>query len=237
MVEDIKQQQIQEGDGLGKFKNSLVVGQLPERFAMGLEILVSEVNEEPWKGKMIKYTSDGKCQLDLIQGHDLKSKFKFTSRYLKSDEGCYRHILNVASNTRQLEKMFDLIVEIGVDENLKAEQMIKKVIVFADDLPPLFSRSFEYEYELLRSLFEAIQSKYEDKGYGDDAVPHILFWNLLHCGEPTWICRRHPGFTLLSGLSTHLYKSFMDNGGELDLHHLMEAVISDKQYQTLTVVD
>lgn len=80
MVEDIKQQQIQEGDGLGKFKNSLVVGQLPERFAMGLEILVSEVNEEPWKGKMIKYTSDGKCQLDLIQGHDLKSKFKFTSR-------------------------------------------------------------------------------------------------------------------------------------------------------------
>lgn len=58
----------------------------------------------------------------------------------------------MASNTRQLEKMFDLIVEIGVDENLKAEQMIEKVIVFADDLPPLFSRSFEYEYELLRKL-------------------------------------------------------------------------------------
>ncbi|PQM42567.1 uncharacterized protein Pyn_16533 [Prunus yedoensis var. nudiflora] len=82
MVEDIKQNQ---GEGLGKLKNCLVVGNSEMDYSdemsseVGLELLVSEVSEEPWKGKMIKY-SGGKYQLDLIQDHDLKSKLEFIKR-------------------------------------------------------------------------------------------------------------------------------------------------------------
>ncbi|VVA29452.1 PREDICTED: LOC18777395 [Prunus dulcis] len=82
MVEDIKQKQ---GEGLGKLKNCLVVGNSEVNYSdemfseAGLELLVSEVSEEPWKRKMIKY-SGGKYQLDLIQDHDLKSKLEFIKR-------------------------------------------------------------------------------------------------------------------------------------------------------------
>ncbi|CAB4281003.1 unnamed protein product [Prunus armeniaca] len=53
--------------------------------------------------------------------------------------------------------------------------MIKKVIVFTDDLEPTDSRIWDVQYDALRSYFEKIRSKFRDKGYGDDAVPHILY--------------------------------------------------------------
>ncbi|XP_008235412.1 PREDICTED: uncharacterized protein LOC103334244 [Prunus mume] len=163
MVEDIKQ-----GEGLGKFKNCLVVGyyslnpKLDERYPeqayaeAGLEILVSEVNEEPWKGKIITY-SDGKYQLDLIQGHNLTSKFEF----MRTVETCWTSL--VECNKEFLE-VFDLILEVAVNEKLRAEQMIKKVIVFTEDLEPTDSPIWDVQYYALQSTFEAIRSKFRDKG-------------------------------------------------------------------------
>ncbi|PQQ18329.1 uncharacterized protein Pyn_08581 [Prunus yedoensis var. nudiflora] len=196
MVEDIKQQQKQ-----------------------------GKVSEEPWKGKFIKYRG-GKYQLDLIQGHDLKSKLEFIITCEPRTPAKVRNILEV----------FDLILEVGVNENLKAEQMIKKVIVFTRLHTPNGGRS-EIEHELLRAKFEAIRSKYKDKGYGDDAVPHILFCDDSH---PHWICTKHPGFTRLGGLwnlNHHISKSLWENGGEIGMHHVMHAAIADKQYQALSVFD
>ncbi|PQP95309.1 uncharacterized protein Pyn_13387 [Prunus yedoensis var. nudiflora] len=226
MVEDIKQQQQKQGEGLGKFKNWLVVGRIPNNFAVCLRFLMSELSEEPWKGKFI----GGKHQPEWIQGdHDLKSKCEFLR---KSDDF-------------GLLKAIDLILELGVNANLnlKAEHMIKKVIVFRllnpDDRIHWQWCSWDWCYEKLVREVEAIRSKYKEKGYGDDAVPHILFWDV--CGNRriphSWICTQDPGFTRLSGFSDHLVKSFLDNGGEIGPHHLMEAAIADKEYQALAVVD
>ncbi|BFG37902.1 hypothetical protein CerSpe_241760 [Prunus speciosa] len=144
--------------------------------------------------------------------------------------------LTAAKECNILE-VFDLILEVGVNENLKAEQMIKKVIVFTELHRPNFSRSCEIEHELLWGKFDAIRSKYKEKGYGDDAVPHILFWDLFNDHSCSWICTQHPGFTRLSGLCDHFFKSFLENGGEIGLHNLMEVVIAHKQYQALSVFD
>ncbi|KAI5330264.1 hypothetical protein L3X38_029662 [Prunus dulcis] len=234
MVEDIKQ-----GEGLGKFKNCLVVGSYPldakldERYPeeayaeAGLEILVSEVNEEPWKGKIITY-SDEKYQLDLIQGHNLTSKFEF----MRSVETCWTSL--VECNNKEFLEVFDLILEVAVNEKLRAEQMIKKVIVFTEHLEPIDSPIWDVQYYALQSTFEVIRSKFRDKGYGDDSVPHILYFNET---EQPWICTQDPGFTLLSGFSNNMFKSFLKNGGEIGPHHLMEAAIAHEEYQTLEVVD
>ncbi|XP_008235910.1 PREDICTED: uncharacterized protein LOC103334710 [Prunus mume] len=228
MVEDIKQQQ-KQGKGLSKLKNCLVVGPYPadhySSTEVGLVLFMSELNEEPWKGKLIKY-SGGKYQLDLIQGHDLKSKMEFIKCEPTTTPAKVRNILEV----------FDLILEVGVNENLKAEQMIKKVFVFTGLHTPNGGRS-EIEHELLRAKFEAIRSKYKDKGYGDDAVPHILFCD---DNQPHWICTKHPGFTRLGGfwnLNYHISKSLWENGGEIGMHHVMDAAIADKQYQAFSVFD
>ncbi|KAB2633273.1 hypothetical protein D8674_029520 [Pyrus ussuriensis x Pyrus communis] len=65
------------------------------------------------------------------------------------------------------------------------------------------------------------KGKFEEKGYGD-VVPHLVLW----C-----ICRG-----LISN-GRNLLKSFLDNGGEIDAEHVMEAVISEEEYQKLAVVD
>ncbi|CAB4291024.1 unnamed protein product [Prunus armeniaca] len=222
MVDMYLKQQQKQGEGLGKFKNWLVVGGIPNNFAACLRFLMSELSEEPWKGKFIGGDED---EPEWIQGegHDLKSKCKLMR---KSDD--YFGFL----------KAIDLILEVGVNANLKAEHMIKKVIVF-QSLKPGWICTSVWHYDQLVNNVESIRSKYKDKGYGDDAVPHIVLWDVCEDWSipHSWICTQHPGFTRLSGFSGHLVKSFLDNGGEIGPHHLMEAVIADKEYQALALVD
>lgn len=46
-----------------------------------------------------------------------------------------------------------------------------------------------------------------------------------------------PGLTMLSGFSGDLLKMFLDIGGDIIPDFVMEAAISGKEYQSLTVVD
>ncbi|KAI5318526.1 PREDICTED: PHAVU_002G119600g [Prunus dulcis] len=101
---------------------------------------------------MIKYTGGGKCQLDLIEGHDLMSKFEFMRYQVQLNEEC------------RIFEVFDLILEVAVNEYLKAEQMIKKVIMFTNFLERPDSRIWGIQYDALRSNFEEIRSKFRDKG-------------------------------------------------------------------------
>ncbi|XP_034197229.1 uncharacterized protein LOC117612671 [Prunus dulcis] len=136
MVEDmyLKQQQKKGEEGLGKFTNCLAVcnitedtAKLQRELGVSLGLLVSELNEDPaWKGKVISFGDlpDDQPQplLHSIQGDDLKSKCEFMMRTcrMKSNESVdYR-------------KVCDLILEVVENENLKAEQMIKKVFVLTD---------------------------------------------------------------------------------------------------------
>ncbi|PQP93930.1 uncharacterized protein Pyn_36488 [Prunus yedoensis var. nudiflora] len=228
MVEDMylkQQQQQKQGEGLGKFKNCLAVCHIRDyngltRLAVSLGLLVSELSEEPaWKGKVISsgHLPD-QLMLHSIQGDDLKSKCEFMMRK------CSRNLVSFVHK----RKVLDFILEVAVKENLKAEQMVKKVFVFADYGGYVGGTSWKTRYEAKRREFK-------EKGYGD-AVPHILVWNISDQNMPC-IEQHHPGVTLLRGVSDNLVKSFLDNYGEIGPHHLMEAAIADKAYQALTVVD
>ncbi|PQQ03994.1 uncharacterized protein Pyn_19359 [Prunus yedoensis var. nudiflora] len=182
------------------------MGIRPRELAVSLGLLVSELREEPaWKGKVISsgHLPD-QLLLHSIEGDDLKSKCEFMMR------ACSRS--------------WDLAVK----ENLKAEQMVKKVFVFTD-----FGG---YGGTFLKTLYEAKLNEFKEQGYGDNAVPHILLWNIRDWNMPR-IEENHPGVTLLRGFSENLLKSFLDNGGEIGLSHVMEAAIADKEYQALSVVD
>ncbi|CAB4279417.1 unnamed protein product [Prunus armeniaca] len=71
---------------------------------------------------------------------------------------------------------------------------------------------------------------FKDIGYEDDAVPHILFWDISNWNSPSFdlplIDSPRPGLTLLRGWSNNLVKSFLDNGGDFRPHHLMEAAVA-----------
>ncbi|KAL6177890.1 hypothetical protein ACLB2K_049411 [Fragaria x ananassa] len=168
----------------------------PMEVCVSLGLLVSELSEEPWKGKV-----------------------------------------------------FDLILQVAVNGNLKPEQMIKRVFVFSDMEFDLASghRSFEYwgyhnhnaqireEGKSWETDYEVIQKKFRERGYGD-AVPQIVFWNLRD-SKSTPVLATQPGVALLSGFSKNALKMFLDDDGQIRPDRIMEKAISGKEYQHLVVVD
>ncbi|XP_021810753.1 uncharacterized protein LOC110754062 [Prunus avium] len=213
MVDDMLKQ--------GNMNNCLAVcdvsgsmGGTPMEVSVALGLLVSELSEEPWKGKVITFS--GNPQLHLIEGDDLRSKCEFVRR------------MDWGMNT-DFQKVFDLLLQVAVNGNLKPEHMIKRIFVFSDmEFDHASSNSWETDYE-------AIQRKFKEKGY-ENAVPQIVFWNLRHSSS-TPVSKTQPGVALLSGFSKNLMKMFFKHDGEICPELFMEIAISGEEYQSLTVVD
>lgn len=205
----------------GKLRNSLAIcdvsgsmSGIPMEVSVAMGVLVSEISEEPWKGKVISFSENPK--LHLIQGEDLQSKTEWVRR------------MEWGMNT-DFQKVFDFILEVAVNGNLKEEQMIKSVFVFSDmEFDQASANPWETDYE-------AIRRKYREKGYGS-AVPQIVFWNLRD-SRATPVPATQKGVALVSGFSKNLLQLFLDNDGAIDPRAVMEAAISGPQYQKLLVID
>jgi hypothetical protein len=205
----------------GKMRNCLAVcdvsgsmNGIPMEVSVALGLLVSELSDEPWKGKVITFSEEP--QLHVIQGDDLQSKVDF----VKS--------MKWGMNT-DFQKVFDRILDVAVNGNLKEDQMIKRIFVFSDmEFDQASANSWETDYQ-------AITRKYRKKGYGS-AVPQIVFWNLRD-STATPVPATQKGVALVSGFSKNLLKLFLDNDGDISPVDVMEAAISGPEYQKLVVLD
>ncbi|PRQ50693.1 hypothetical protein RchiOBHm_Chr2g0136111 [Rosa chinensis] len=206
---------------LGKMKNCLAVCDVsgsmygePMEVCVALGLLVSELCDEPWKGKVITFSQNP--QLHLIRGESLESKTNFI------------RFMEWGMNT-DFQKVFDLLLQVAVNGKLKPENMIKRIFVFSDmEFDRASSNRWETDYEV-------IQRKYRENGYGD-AVPQIVFWNLRD-SRSTPVPGTQPGVALLSGFSKNLLKLFLDYDGEIRPDLTMELAISGPEYQKLVVLD
>ncbi|BFG28390.1 hypothetical protein CerSpe_146640 [Prunus speciosa] len=208
MVEDVYKKQ-------GRLNNCLAVCDVAASESVALGMFVSQLSQGPWEGKVVSHTQNP--QLHLVRGEDLKSKFSFM------------HSLEERQDWEvDLGKVYDLILEVAVNENVKAEQMVRKVFVFT-----CFKHFSDGCWKPRGGDYEEIQRKFEEKGY---AVPHLVIWNLIGVGYAP-LRTREPGVTLLGGFSDAMLKSFLENDGELGPEQVMELAISPQSYQTLAVFD
>ncbi|KAM1186506.1 hypothetical protein FF1_015658 [Malus domestica] len=153
-------------------------------------------------------------------GDDLRSKCTFMKRMDGQEWHCQV----------DFRKVFDLIMEVAVNANLKPEQMIKKIFVFSiyHDLDEISANDWEIAYE-------AIQSKFKEKGY---VVPDLVVWNLDQEKSTPAVPCTHSGVKMLSGfINNNLVKSFLEDNGDIGPDHVMEAALSAKEYQNLVVLD
>ncbi|GAB2280744.1 hypothetical protein Dimus_015370 [Dionaea muscipula] len=209
MVEDVSQK--------GKLKNCLAIcdvsgsmSGIPMDVSVALGLLVSELSDEPWKGKLITFSANPR--LHLIEGDDLRSKAEFVTK------------MEWGMNTN-FQKVFDLILGVAVKGKLKEDQMIKRVIVFSDmEFDQASLNPWETDYM-------AITRKFTKKGYGS-AVPEIVFWNLRD-SRATPAPSTQKGVALVSGFSKNLLTLFLDGGGIVNPEAIMEAAISGEEYQKL----
>ncbi|KAM1296582.1 hypothetical protein ACFX2I_023403 [Malus domestica] len=220
MVEDLSIKQ-------GALNKCLAVCDAPKnmimnaaRVSLALGILTSELNQEPaWKGKVMFYSQ--KPELHLIQGDDLESKCAF----MRGMEHCQEWMID-------LRKVFDVILEAAVKENLKPEQMVKNVLVVTH------YKHFTGLWK--RGYYEEIVGKYKEKGYGG-VVPHLVFWNIINPedNQPgNHIASGLEGVTLVTDFTDRMLKLLLDNDAQMGPEHVMEAALSGHKYQTtLAVVD
>ncbi|XP_071694042.1 uncharacterized protein [Rutidosis leptorrhynchoides] len=188
---------------------------LPMEVCVALGLLVSELSEEPWKGKVITFSESPSLQ--MVEGDDLKSKIEFVRR------------MDWGMNT-DFQKVFDLILEVAVKAKLSEKDMIKRVFVFSDmEFDQASLNPWETDYQV-------IKRKFTEKGYGG-SVPEIVFWDLRD-SRSTPVAGKEKGVALVSGFSKNLMKLFMEDDVEgLTPERIMESAISGQEYNKLVVLD
>ncbi|XP_010556103.1 PREDICTED: uncharacterized protein LOC104825473 [Tarenaya hassleriana] len=189
----------------------------PMEVSIALGLLVSELSEDPWRGKLITFSENP--ELQSVQGSDLRAKTEFV------------RTMNWGSNT-DLQRVFDLILRVAVDGDLKPEQMVKRVFVFSD---MEFDDAIGGDPSRWETDHEAIKRKYREKGYGE-AIPEMVFWNLRE-SRAIPAKGKERGVAMVSGFSKNLIKVFLDSDGEIDPMRIMEAAISGEEYKSLVVID
>lgn len=185
----------------------------PMEVSVALGVLVSELSEEPWKGKLITFSESP--ELQKVGGDTLQEKTEFVRN------------MSWGTNTN-FQKVFDRILEVAVQGNLSEDQMIKKVFVFSD---MEFDEASENAWE---TDYQAIQRKFGEKGYRN--MPEIVFWNLRD-SRSTPVLEKQSGVALVSGFSKNLLTMFLEGGGIVNPLHVMELAISGEEYQKLVVFD
>ncbi|CAN4120509.1 unnamed protein product [Withania somnifera] len=185
----------------------------PMEVSVALGVLVSELSEEPWKGKLITFSDSPEMQ--KVEGDTLKEKTEFVRN------------MSWGMNTN-FQKVFDRILEVAVEENLSEDQMLKRVFVFSDmEFDQASKNAWETDYQ-------AIQRKFAEKGYKN--VPEIVFWNLRD-SRSTPVLEKQSGVALLSGFSKNLLTMFLEGGGIVNPVDVMKLAISGEEYQKLVVFD
>ncbi|KAK8626218.1 hypothetical protein V6N13_133869 [Hibiscus sabdariffa] len=205
----------------GKLRNCMAVcdvsgsmSGIPMDVSIALGVLVSDLSEEPWKGKLITFSQSP--ELQLVKGETLREKTRFVRR------------MPWGMNT-DFQKVFDLILKVAVGGKLKPEEMIKRLFVFSDmEFDQASACPWETDYKV-------IVKKFTEKGYGE-AIPQIVFWNLRD-SRATPVPATQKGVALVSGFSKNLIKMFLDQDGDIDPEAVMEAAISGEEYQKLVVLD
>ncbi|KAI3929905.1 hypothetical protein MKW98_004059 [Papaver atlanticum] len=230
MVEDLLK--------ISKLKDSLAIWGGPasgraKNVSMALSLLVSEMSQGPWKGKLMTFWRVP--TLEKIEGDDLSWKESFVI------EDCHMDI------AIDFQRVFDVILQVAVDGKLKEDEMIKRLYVFTkmefkyashkvityrlgDDGEVLEQVNGDWETD-----YREIQKKFRERGFSN--VPEIVFWNLEH-PVTTVVKGGYTGVTLVSGFSCKLLKLFVE--GDIDDINpvaLMESAISGKEYDKLVVVD
>ncbi|CAN6277752.1 unnamed protein product [Urochloa humidicola] len=187
---------------------------IPMDVCVALGLLVSELSEEPWRGRVITFSE--RPELHRIAGETLAEKASFVRD------------MEWGMNT-DLQALFDKVLEVAAGAALPPEKMVRRVLVFSDmEFDQASARPWETDHE-------AIVRKFAEAGYGA-AVPEVVFWNLRY-SKAVPVEAGQNGVALVGGFSKNLLKLFLDGGGVVSPRAVMEKAIAGPEYDKLAVFD
>jgi hypothetical protein len=225
MVEDLRKK--------GSLRNCIAVCDVsgsmsgsPMEVCCALGLLISELSEKPWKGRVVTFSTDP--EIHKIEGKTLQDKLSFVQR------------MQWDMNTN-FQAVFDRILSTAVDGRLPPEKMIRTVFVFSDmEFDQAQATTYYHHYWQQRDCawetdYQVICRKFRDAGYGG-VVPQIVFWNLRD-SRSTPVTSTQPGVAMVSGFAKNLVKIFLENDGVVNAEAVMKAAIAGEEYQKLAIFD
>jgi len=179
--------------------------------AISLGMYISERNEGIYKNMFITFSEHPEIQ--YIKGDNLKERCR---NLVRSDWGYSTNFM----------KVFTLILEQVVNNNVSEDQMPTKIIVLSDMEFNVADNTYDY------TAYGNIKRIYEEKGY---SLPEIVFWNLNARGGNFPVEYNNNGTALVSGFSPSILKSIL-NCEDLTPMKVMLDTIGSERYNNIKIV-
>lgn len=178
-----------------------------------LSIYFSQYCKGQFHNKFITFSSRPEI-VDLTNTTCLKDKLEI----------CGTH--GDCSNT-DLNKVFDLILNTALQNNLKQEDLPKNILIVSD---------MEFDYMIHNSIYgstteallESIKEKYKKNGY---QMPRLVFWNVCSRTNTIPLQENKAGIVLVSGFNPAVYNMVLSN--ELDPYKCLLEQVNSKRYDPI----
>jgi hypothetical protein len=192
----------------GSLKNCLAVygisrdmNKMQKDICVSMGLLVSELSEEPWKGKIVSFGDDPKIR--MIQGSNLPAKIEFM-RQLDY------------SKVENIKRVFDQIFEFALAEKISQENMPQKIFVFTD-----------MGLQQVSACLWGMWGSYRRRR-GCTTLPEIVFWNLRgETGILNFPARNLNRVTMVNGFSNDSLAALLERDVVPTLEDLMRSIGPD----------
>ncbi|GAB5357658.1 hypothetical protein AAMO2058_000393100 [Amorphochlora amoebiformis] len=160
---------------------------LPMQVAIAMGILVAQLADKPFRGRLITFHQNPSWHQVPVDG----SLDEMVKSVMRMEWG----------GSTNMGGVFDLILATAVKNNLPNAALPKTIFIFSD---MQFNSAVGCSY---KTLYQKAKDKYESKGY---TIPQIVFWNLRATKQSFPVDRDAVGCSLVSGFSSDILKQFMD---------------------------
>lgn len=188
----------------------------PLATSIGLGTYFAERNQGPFHNKYMTFSSRPSW-IQLKDGMTLADKL--------------RVVPNIVDNTN-LEAAFELILKVGVDNQLTDEDMPKSLVIITDmefDACVVDNRcrnTYSYRTSVGNMTFyDKMKAKYAAKGFN---LPEIVFWN-VDARQNTYHTQKNTkNVRMVSGQATSVFKSLIDGKKHTPYDFMLEVVYNER---------
>ena len=176
----------------------------PASVALSLGLYFAEHNTGIYKNHFIEFSN--RPQLIEIKGETFVDRLRYVASF------------NEVANTN-LERVFELILESAVKNNVPQEDLPAKLIIISD---------MEFDSCVCGSgvtNFKCAKKKFEAHGY---KLPDVVFWNVASRNRQQPVTMNEKGVALVSGCTPRLFK--MVASGTMDPYAFMLEVVESERY-------
>lgn len=183
---------------------------LPLATSIGLAVYFAERNHGAYHNKMLTFSS---CPsfVEFLDSDDLVEKIARIPAIIE---------------TTDLERAFDLILEVAIYENVPQEEMPVALLVISD-------MQFDESVRQGRNTFyNAMKKKFEMAGY---TIPQIVFWNVADRRATYPTLNNTKNTVLVSGHSVSVFKSVMGLFDGVTPYDVMIKTLNDPMYENVRI--